>query len=67
VSQVAEELGASQWLVARALAEPGIRLLPRQARLAQQRQRAAEERVAARIGALGFAEVRAYLVDRVVE
>jgi hypothetical protein len=36
-------------------------------RLAQQRRRHTEDRIAARVAQLGFADVKAYLVDRVVE
>jgi len=50
-----------------ALPRSGVRLAPRPQRLAAQRRRYTEERIAARVAALGFAEVRAYLVDRVVE
>jgi len=50
-----------------ALARPQVRLAPRPQRLAAQRRRHTEERIAARVAALGFAEVQAYLVDRVVQ
>ena len=55
------------WQVQAALARFGVRLVPRPQRLAQQRRRHTEQRIAARVAALGFAEVRTYLVDRVVE
>jgi AraC-like DNA-binding protein len=42
-------------------------LLPRSERLARQRRRFAEERIAARVAELGFADVRAYLEDRLLE
>lgn len=67
VPRLADELGTTQWLVSQALTELGVRMRPRRERLAQQRRRAAEERVAARVGELGFADVRAYLMDRVAE
>ena len=55
------------WQVQAALARSGVRLAPRPQRLAAQRRRYTEERIAARVAALGFADVHAYLVDRVVE
>jgi len=42
-------------------------LRPRPQRLATQRRRYTEGRVAARLTGLGFADVQAYLVDRVVQ
>jgi AraC-like DNA-binding protein len=44
-----------------------VRLAHRRQRLAQQRRRHTEERIAARVAQLGFIDVRAYLADRVVE
>jgi AraC-like DNA-binding protein len=67
VSQLAEELGATRWLVSQALSEFGIQRQDPRARLAQQRRLAAEERVAARMAELGFVDVQAYLADRVAE
>jgi hypothetical protein len=64
--RLAKELDTTPWLVSWALRELGVRLPPRPERLAQQRRRAAEERIAARVMELGFADVRAYLVDRIV-
>ena len=55
------------WQVQAALVRSGVRLAPRPQRLAAQRRRYTEERIANRVAALGFAEVRAYLVDRVVQ
>jgi hypothetical protein len=63
---IAVELGVRDWRVQAALARFGVRLAPRPQRLAQQRRRHTEQRIAARVADLGFAEVRAYLVDRVV-
>jgi len=63
--RLAEKLSTTPWRVERALTDLGIQLPDRPARLARQRRRAAEERVTARAAELGFAEVRAYLVDRV--
>jgi hypothetical protein len=42
-------------------------LPPRPERLARQRRRHAQERIAARAAALGFTDVRAYLEDRLIE
>jgi hypothetical protein len=50
-----------------ALARLAVPLAPRPQRLAAQRRRYTEERIAARVAQLGFADVGAYLVDRVVE
>jgi hypothetical protein len=44
-----------------------VRLAPRLQRLAAQRRRHTEERIAARVAEVGFTTVRAYLVDRIVE
>ena len=55
------------WQVQTALARFGVRLAPRRQRLAQQRRQYTEQRIGARVAALGFTRVRAYLVDRVVE
>ena len=43
-----------------------MRQLPRREQLARQRQRAAQQRAAARATELGFENLRAYLVDRLV-
>jgi hypothetical protein len=67
VPQIAAELVVGDWQVQAALARSGVRLAPRPQRLAQQRRRHTEERIAARVAALGFAGVGAYLADRVVE
>jgi AraC-like DNA-binding protein len=67
VPQLAAELGMSDWQVQAALARSGVRLAPRPQRLAAQRRRYTEERIAARVAALGFADVGMYLVDRVLE
>jgi hypothetical protein len=67
IPRIAAELGVRDWQVQAALARLGVRLAPRLQRLAQQRRRHTEQRIADRVAALGFAEVRAYLVDRVVE
>jgi len=44
-----------------------VRLAPRRQRLAAQRQRYTQERIAARVTTLGFADVATYLADRVLE
>jgi hypothetical protein len=67
IPRIAAELGVSDWQVQAALARLEVRLVPRPQRLAAQRRRYTQERIAARVAALGFAEVGAYLVDRVVE
>jgi hypothetical protein len=67
IPRIATELGVRDWQVQAALARSGVRLAPRPQRLAAQRRRYTEERIAARVTALGFADVHAYLVDRVVE
>jgi hypothetical protein len=67
VPRIATELGVGDWQVQAALARSRVRLAPRQQRLAAQRRRYTQERIAARVAELGFADVDAYLVDRVVE
>jgi hypothetical protein len=67
VPKIAVELGVRDWQVQAALARFGVSLAPLPQRLAQQRRRYTEQRIADRAAALGFAEVRACLVDRVVE
>jgi hypothetical protein len=67
VPRIASELGVRDWQVEAALARLQVRLAPRSQRLAAQRRRHTEERIAARVAQLGFADVRAYLVDRVIE
>jgi AraC-like DNA-binding protein len=67
IPRIAAELGVGDWQVQAALARQGVRLAPRSQRLAAQRRRHTQERIAARVAALGFADVGAYLVDRVVQ
>jgi hypothetical protein len=67
VPQLATELGLSDWQVQAALARSGVRLARRPQRLAAQRQRYTQERLAACVAGLGFAEVGDYLADRVVD
>jgi predicted Zn-dependent protease len=67
IPRIATELGVRDWQVEAALARSGVRLAPRPQRLAAQRRRYTEERIAARVVALGFADVGMYLVDRVLE
>jgi hypothetical protein len=67
VPGLAQELGVSDWRVTKALANLHITLASRPERLARQRRRHAEQRITVRVAALGFAEVRAYLADRLIE
>jgi hypothetical protein len=67
VPRIATELGVRDWQVQAALTRLGVRLAPRPQRLVAQRRRYTEQRIAARVAALGFADVGDYLVDRVVE
>jgi AraC-like DNA-binding protein len=67
VPRLAQELGESEWTVGQALTTLGIVLPPRPQQLALQRRRYAQERIAARVAALGFTDVPAYLVDRLIE
>ena len=67
VPGIAAELGVRDWQVQAALARSRVRLAPRQQRLAAQRRRYTEQRIAARVAALGFSHVQKYLVDRVVQ
>jgi len=66
VPGLARELGESEWTVTQVLATLGIVLPPRPQRLALQRRRHAEERIAGRVAELGFAAVGAYLTDRLI-
>jgi hypothetical protein len=67
IPRIASELEVSDWEMQAALARSWVRLASRPQRLAAQRRRYTEERIANRVAALGFAEVRTYLVDRVEE
>jgi AraC-like DNA-binding protein len=67
VPRIASELRVSDWEVQAALSRLAVRLAPRPQRLAQQRRRYTEERITVRVAALGFPDVEAYLVDRVIE
>jgi hypothetical protein len=67
IPRIATELGVPDWQVQAALMRLQVRLAPRPQRLAAQRRRHTEERIAARVAQLGFADVEAYLVDRVVQ
>jgi AraC-like DNA-binding protein len=64
--RLAAELEVSQWTVKQALRQDGVRLLPRAERLARQRRHATDQRLAARAAKLGFADLRAYLADRLL-
>jgi hypothetical protein len=63
VPRIASELRVSDREVQPALSRSGVRLAPRGQRLAAQRRRYTQERIAARVAALGFADVQAYLAD----
>jgi AraC-like DNA-binding protein len=67
VPGLARELGVSEWTVSQALATQRVTLPSRPERLARQRRRFAQERIAARVAELGFADVRAYLTDRLIQ
>jgi hypothetical protein len=67
VPLIAAELGVRDWQVQAALVRSGVRLASRRQRLAAQRRRYTQERIAARVAALGFPDAGAYLVDRVVK
>jgi hypothetical protein len=67
IPRIAAELGVGGWQVQAALARLQVRQAPRPQRLAGQRRRYSEERIAARAAQLGFADVEAYLVDRVMQ
>jgi hypothetical protein len=66
VPQLAAELGVGDWQVQAALSRLQVRLAPPLQQLAAQRRRYTEERIAARVAQLGFADAGVYLVDRVV-
>jgi hypothetical protein len=66
VPQLAAHLGVTPAAIRRAITDHHFHQLPHQELLAHQRQRAAQQRVAARAAELGFQSVRAYLVDRLV-
>jgi hypothetical protein len=67
IPRMASELRISDWQVHAALSRSGVRLAHRRRRLAQQRRRHTEDRIATRAAELGFAEVGVYLADRVVQ
>jgi hypothetical protein len=67
VPRIATELGVGDWQEQAVLARSGVRLASRPQRLTAQRRRYTEQRIAARVAQLGFADVRAYLVERVIE
>ena len=66
VPALAQELAVSQWTIAQTLATLGIVLAPRPQRLARQRRRFTAERIATLVADLGFADVEAYLQDRLI-
>jgi AraC-like DNA-binding protein len=66
VPQLAAHLATTQAAIRRAIADHRLSQPPRRELLARQRQRTAHRRAATRVAELGFAGVRAYLVDRLV-
>jgi AraC-like DNA-binding protein len=66
VPQLAAHLATTQAAIRAAVADHHILQPPRRELLARQRQRAAQQRAAARVAELGYDGVRAYLVDRLV-
>jgi AraC-like DNA-binding protein len=62
--QLATHLDTTQPATRRAITDSHIPQPPRRQLLTRQRQRAAQQRAAARAAELGFPRVRAYLVDR---
>jgi hypothetical protein len=66
VPALAEELGEGEWTVSQALATQRITLPARPEQLARQRRRFAQQRITKLVGELGFADVRAYLQDRLI-
>jgi hypothetical protein len=53
-----------EWTVKQALTWAGVQLPPRAERLARQRRHATQQRLTARVAQLGFADLTAYLADR---
>jgi len=66
IPQLASHLDTTQPAIRRAIADHHIHQPPRRQQLARQRQHAAQQRATTRIAELGFASVRAYLLDRLV-
>jgi AraC-like DNA-binding protein len=66
IPQLAVHLDTTQPAIRRAITDHDLSQPSRRERLARQRQRAAQQRVAAQAAELGFEGVRAYLVDRLV-
>jgi AraC-like DNA-binding protein len=66
VPALAGELAVSEWTVSQALATQRITLPSRPQQLARQRRRFAQQRIATLVADLGFADIRAYLQDRLI-
>jgi AraC-like DNA-binding protein len=66
VPALACELGESEWTISQALATQRVTLPSRPEQLARQRRRFAQQRIANLVVELGFADVRAYLADRLI-
>jgi AraC-like DNA-binding protein len=64
--QLATHLATTQPAIRHAIQDYHVHQPPRREQLARQRQRAAQQRAADHAAELGFAGVRAYLVDRLV-
>lgn len=67
IPALAEQFGVNEWMVKQALHAQGVVLPARPERLARQRWRFSNQRIAGRVAELGFADVRAYLADRLLE
>jgi len=66
IPQLATHLATTQAAIRRTIEDHHVRQPPRRKQLARQRQRAAQQRAAARVAELGFPVVRDYLEDRLV-
>jgi len=66
VPQLATHLDTTQPVIRRAITDHHVRQPSRRQQLARQRQHAAQQRATARAIALGFPNVRVYLMDRLV-
>jgi AraC-like DNA-binding protein len=66
VPALAEEVGESEWTISQALATQRVTLPSRPEQLARQRRRFAQQRITKLVVELGFADVRAYLADRLI-
>jgi hypothetical protein len=67
LAQLAGELHTTIDVIRRLVAQAGTQRSPRSLRSAHQRRRATDQRLAERAGQLGFADLGAYLADRVTK